>query len=398
MIPGLFQVVVQIPSGDKFPPAREALYFPVPPDYCDRVSHDTRLDPAITNALRRWIATPSNWLYPYLLTPERSALSEVLGIKVPQLNDYFRNERKRVWLPLQRKWQDRWDSLTPQQQQAQRQAHSAAIAQLTRERGAIARRMGEGTHFDASLRLARRLMAMSQELVDKVKKGEVRASKPLCKSSLSGIGLTGEYGLLALGPDSGDSGSVRQTSGSVSGSVDDAGSRGSGGANRSRARGRGKGKGAAVEGSRSHAGGSNGPEMERSTMSAAGHVGYGSSDATRELGSTRRRNSNESSGHARLGQNAGGYADSDEGESSLPRKRPRVEAKTMRGGRKSRPPRKFDDAADEDDLLDEESGGGNGDGGRPGNDDEGDDENRSLHRLMMLSSITAALDHGTSEG
>lgn len=88
------------PSWPPVPYPRDYLHTNLPPDD-GRVGRLTR---AAVVLLRKWMVTGHTWLSPYPSGPQIQHLEQETGMSQKQLRDWFRNERKRVWLPF---WQSR---------------------------------------------------------------------------------------------------------------------------------------------------------------------------------------------------------------------------------------------------------------------------------------------------
>jgi hypothetical protein len=90
---------------------RQELLFAVPNAYlCVEEYVDTpgRLPYLVTVALKRWMAQPVHWLFPYPSEDEKAHLSATFAMTQLQLCNWFRNERKRIWLPLRRRAELLW--------------------------------------------------------------------------------------------------------------------------------------------------------------------------------------------------------------------------------------------------------------------------------------------------
>lgn len=61
-----------------------------------------RLTPPMTLLLRAWMALPQHWHFPYPTDKQRRQLAKDCNMTETQIGNWFRNERKRVWLPLKR--------------------------------------------------------------------------------------------------------------------------------------------------------------------------------------------------------------------------------------------------------------------------------------------------------
>lgn len=283
-----------------------------------------------------------------------------------------------MWLPLQRKWQQRWQELSPAERDIQNTSHAAAIAQLSRERQAIKRRIESGAHFESSVRLVSRLKTMANELVDMVKRGQLKVGKPLCKTSLSGIGLTGEYAELAGKAEQ----DMQEKYGAILSAVQ---ARQSGqGKGKGKGRGRGKGRGKGKGGKRpissavgmlqgydaygvpvskrragSSASSSNSSVASSSSSSAkggssSGRRAKGSSDGP-PIGSVRRRGE-RADGAGRGSTSSRGEGEDWEDGEERGGKRRRTGTGAVAGGgrrvgptgRRAKPPKRFDGGGDSD--------------------------------------------------
>lgn len=89
-----------------------ALAFSVPDDYLDveLMANPGRLPPRVTMAMRQWMAEPENWLHPYPDDSEKTKLMAITGLDRTQVSNWFRNERKRIWLPLRRRAEKMWET------------------------------------------------------------------------------------------------------------------------------------------------------------------------------------------------------------------------------------------------------------------------------------------------
>jgi hypothetical protein len=67
-----------------------------------RSKGSARLDPAQVQILKLWMADSRHWTHPYPSEAEKQCLAEQTSLKLSQVSDWFRNERKRTWLPLTR--------------------------------------------------------------------------------------------------------------------------------------------------------------------------------------------------------------------------------------------------------------------------------------------------------
>lgn len=77
----------------------------VPADYLsdDRLLKGSgRLHPQQICTLKHWMADREHWEKPYPTEAEKHELSRKCDLKLTQVSDWFRNERKRLWLPLMR--------------------------------------------------------------------------------------------------------------------------------------------------------------------------------------------------------------------------------------------------------------------------------------------------------
>lgn len=88
------------PSWPRIPIPRNYLHTNLPPED----GRSGRLTKQSVATLRRWMTHGHTWLSPYPTTSDVSQLSVETGMSAKQLRDWFRNERKRVWLPF---WQSR---------------------------------------------------------------------------------------------------------------------------------------------------------------------------------------------------------------------------------------------------------------------------------------------------
>jgi hypothetical protein len=88
------------PSWPSIPLPLNYLHTNLPPDD----GRSGRLTKQSVSALRLWMTQGYTWLSPYPTTADVSMLSVETGMSAKQLRDWFRNERKRVWLPF---WQSR---------------------------------------------------------------------------------------------------------------------------------------------------------------------------------------------------------------------------------------------------------------------------------------------------
>jgi hypothetical protein len=93
------------------------VWFSVPNLYTDQQSHDrtagSRLTLRATLELKRWLAEPAHWMYPYPSPAEKNDLAVRCDMTAVQVANWFRNERKRVWLPLQRVAEEVCETLLP---------------------------------------------------------------------------------------------------------------------------------------------------------------------------------------------------------------------------------------------------------------------------------------------
>ena len=87
----------------------EHVVFGVPKDYLN-VREETggggtrsRLARDVVLALKRWMMRPENWRHPYPDEATRTELAKDLGLTEAQVCNWFRNERKRLWLPMSRR-------------------------------------------------------------------------------------------------------------------------------------------------------------------------------------------------------------------------------------------------------------------------------------------------------
>ena len=87
-------------SWPSVPFPRDYLVTNLPPDD----ARAGRLTRAAVQGLRGWMTQGRTWLSPYPTPSNIASLSERTGMSPKQLRDWFRNERKRVWLPF---WQSR---------------------------------------------------------------------------------------------------------------------------------------------------------------------------------------------------------------------------------------------------------------------------------------------------
>lgn len=81
----------------------EVMHHLVPKSYLSlhRLSKGTgRLQREQVALLKGWVAHPENWLHPYPTEADKARLACEAGLKLSQVSDWFRNERKRTWLPL----------------------------------------------------------------------------------------------------------------------------------------------------------------------------------------------------------------------------------------------------------------------------------------------------------
>jgi hypothetical protein len=84
----------------------EAVHFNVPPDYLnvkDEPASRNRLSKDAIVTLKSWMMQPVNWRSPYPDDRTRRGLAEGLGLNETQVANWFRNERKRIWLPMKRR-------------------------------------------------------------------------------------------------------------------------------------------------------------------------------------------------------------------------------------------------------------------------------------------------------
>jgi len=84
----------------------EVVHFSVPPDYLnvkDELSSRNRLSKTAIIALKSWMMKPENWRSPYPDDRTRRVLAGQLGLNETQVANWFRNERKRIWLPMKRR-------------------------------------------------------------------------------------------------------------------------------------------------------------------------------------------------------------------------------------------------------------------------------------------------------
>jgi hypothetical protein len=61
-----------------------------------------RLQPSQVCALKLWVAHVDHWERPYPTEEDKTQLAQAYGMTLTQVSDWFRNERKRVWLPIKR--------------------------------------------------------------------------------------------------------------------------------------------------------------------------------------------------------------------------------------------------------------------------------------------------------
>lgn len=91
----------------QFPDGREEMQFDVPDGYLSLknlpADGRNRLSLPAIRSLKEWFASASNWTYPYPDDSEKQRLSRKCGMTITQISNWFRNERKRVWLPLKRR-------------------------------------------------------------------------------------------------------------------------------------------------------------------------------------------------------------------------------------------------------------------------------------------------------
>ena len=84
----------------------EIVHFSVPQDYLnvkDEPSSRNRLSKTAIVALKSWMMLPENWRSPYPDDRTRRQLADQLGLNETQVANWFRNERKRIWLPMKRR-------------------------------------------------------------------------------------------------------------------------------------------------------------------------------------------------------------------------------------------------------------------------------------------------------
>jgi len=77
----------------------------VPSDYLSDeklLKGSGRLHPQQICTLKHWMADINHWEKPYPTEGEKNELAHKCTLKLTQVSDWFRNERKRLWLPLMR--------------------------------------------------------------------------------------------------------------------------------------------------------------------------------------------------------------------------------------------------------------------------------------------------------
>ena len=89
--------LLQLPDG------KISVVFAPPDDYLDPGGPDSknRLRPTEVRVLKLW--TLENWHSPYPNDEVKKHLADTCGLSLRQAGDWFRNERKRLWLPMRRR-------------------------------------------------------------------------------------------------------------------------------------------------------------------------------------------------------------------------------------------------------------------------------------------------------
>jgi len=84
---------------------RRVVAFGVPPRYMDLQEYDEktsgRLPLETVRRLKQWVV--DNWSHPYPQEVEKAVIAQACDMSHQQVSNWFRNERKRVWLPLKRR-------------------------------------------------------------------------------------------------------------------------------------------------------------------------------------------------------------------------------------------------------------------------------------------------------
>ena len=84
---------------------RSVVCFGVPEGYMDVQNYDEktsgRLPADTTKALKQWMV--DHWSSPYPQEAEKATMAGESGMTLQQVSNWFRNERKRIWLPLKRR-------------------------------------------------------------------------------------------------------------------------------------------------------------------------------------------------------------------------------------------------------------------------------------------------------
>jgi transcriptional regulator with XRE-family HTH domain len=78
----------------------------VPADYLDEMrimKTIARLQVYQVCILKYWMADYTNWADPYPTDAQKRELAKRTGLTMTQVSNWFRNERKRIWLPLMRR-------------------------------------------------------------------------------------------------------------------------------------------------------------------------------------------------------------------------------------------------------------------------------------------------------
>lgn len=106
-------------------------YVSVPPPHRDE---QRRLSYESTLKLKQWMARPEHWVFPYPSDHTKRELCELCSMDMTQISNWFRNERKRIWLPLKRKAKKRWDLLSDQEQERLQRLNYGKAAHLASSR------------------------------------------------------------------------------------------------------------------------------------------------------------------------------------------------------------------------------------------------------------------------
>jgi hypothetical protein len=114
------------------------VWFSMPEEYFEHQKVETRgsarLPPLIVLRLKIWMGCLDHWRFPYPSEEEKRALAKECGMNVTQVGNWFRNERKRVWLPLKRAADEAKVGLKPATPE---QLAKVKAAQLQRQKDAL---------------------------------------------------------------------------------------------------------------------------------------------------------------------------------------------------------------------------------------------------------------------